>query len=160
MPAAPDLPALEEIVADLRTIRERGLVRIRHADLAVLSRAAGRTGVPAAAGSGPRTVEAAIRAAVDNLGGGSLAAAATATFGLGRGERDMPAENRRRRAAMAYGVSVERFRKHHERIVIEQVAEEILKMCTSLAAPAQCMRRGLSWPPGQRRLRWASTGFR
>ena len=28
-----------------------------------------------------------------------------------------------------YGVSVERFRKHHERVVIEQVGEEILKLC-------------------------------
>ena len=148
--AAPDLPTLEEIVADLRTVRERSLVRIRHTDLAALSRVAGRTGLPAAAGSGPRTIEAAIRAAVDSLGGGNLAAAATATFGLGRGARDMPAQNRRRRAAMAYGVSVERFRKHHERIVIEQVAEEILKMCTSLAGPAQVhMRAGGAGPPDQ-----------
>jgi O-acetyl-ADP-ribose deacetylase (regulator of RNase III) len=137
MHVAPELPTLEEIVADLRTVRERSLVRIRHTDLAALGRVAGRTGLPAAAGGGPGTIEAAIRAAVDGLGGGNLAAAATATFGLGRGARDMPAQNRRRRAAMAYGVSVERFRKHHERIVIEQVAEEILKMCAPLAGPAQ-----------------------
>ena len=137
MAAPPDLPTLEELVADLRAVRERGLVRIRHTDLAASGRAAGRTGRPATAGGGPGIIEATIRVAVDNLGGGTLAAAASATFGLGRGERETPAPNRRRRAAMTYGVSVERFRKHHERIVIEQIAEEILKLCAPLAAPAR-----------------------
>jgi O-acetyl-ADP-ribose deacetylase (regulator of RNase III) len=74
-------------------------------------------------------VEAMLREAVENLGGGNLGGAASATFGLGRGERDMVAQDRRRRAALNYGVSVERFRKHHQRIVLEQVAEEILKLC-------------------------------
>jgi hypothetical protein len=64
------------------------------------------------------------------LGGGELAAAAMATFGLDRGARDRSASDRRRRAAQVYGVSVERFRKHHERIVIEQVAEEMLVLLT------------------------------
>ncbi|HMD94888.1 MAG TPA: hypothetical protein VKG80_19830, partial [Trebonia sp.] len=56
------------------------------------------------------------------------------TFGLSRGTRDSPAQDRRRRAAQAYGVSVERFRKHHEGVVIEQVAEEILELCLSAGA--------------------------
>jgi hypothetical protein len=123
------LPVLEEIIADLRVLRERGLVRIRHSDLLALDRAVARTKAQAAAGGGPRAIEALLRAAVDNLGDGSLGAAATATFGLGRGARDHAAQDRRRRAALAYGVSVERFRKHHERVVLEQVAEEILKLC-------------------------------
>jgi O-acetyl-ADP-ribose deacetylase (regulator of RNase III) len=122
------IPALHEIVAELRLLRERGLVRLRHTDLEGLARAARRAGLATAAG-GPGGVEALVRAAVDNLGGGSLGGAAAATFGLGRGERDMAAQDRRRRAALNYGVSVERFRKHHERIVLEQVAEEILKLC-------------------------------
>jgi O-acetyl-ADP-ribose deacetylase (regulator of RNase III) len=147
MTAPPDLPTLEEIFADLRTIRERGLVRIRHSDLAALSRAAAWTGVPAATGGGPGAVEAALRAAVDNLGGGDLAAAAIATFGLARGERDTPAQNRRRRAAMVYGVSVERFRKHHERIVMEQVAEEILKLCAPLNGPSRSRGPGADLAP-------------
>jgi len=33
MQVAADVPTLDEIVADLRTLRERGLVRIRHTDL-------------------------------------------------------------------------------------------------------------------------------
>jgi O-acetyl-ADP-ribose deacetylase (regulator of RNase III) len=78
-----------------------------------------------------------LRAAVENLGGGSLGGAASATFGLGRGERDRPAQDRRRHAALSYGVSIERFRKHHERIVLEQVAEEILKLCMTSGSPGR-----------------------
>jgi O-acetyl-ADP-ribose deacetylase (regulator of RNase III) len=133
MSVPPGIPTLEEIIADLRVLRERGLVRLRHTDLADLGRAAGRMGPPGDSSS----VEALVRAAVDNLGGGSLGASATATFGLARGARDMPAPDRRRRAALVYGVSVERFRKHHERIVLEQVAEEILKICMITAMPRQ-----------------------
>jgi len=135
MQVAADVPTLDEIVADLRTLRERGLVRIRHTDLDDLMRAASRTGLAEAAGGGPGAVEAMVRAAVQNLGGGNLGGAAAATFGLGRGERDMAAQDRRRRAALIYGVSVERFRKHHERIVLEQVAEEILKLCMTSDLP-------------------------
>jgi O-acetyl-ADP-ribose deacetylase (regulator of RNase III) len=137
MPVARDVPTLDELVADLRILRERGLVRLRHSDLNDLGRAAMHTGVVAAAGGGPSAVEAVVRAAVDNLGGGSLGASAMATFGLARGARDMPAADRRRRAALVYNVSVERFRKHHERVVLEQVAEEILKLCTTPGAPGR-----------------------
>jgi hypothetical protein len=137
MPVASDIPTLDELVADLRVLRERGLVRLRHSDLRDLGRAAAHTGVVAAAGGGPGAVEAAVRAAVDNLGGGPLGASAMATFGLARGARDMPAADRRRRGALVYNVSVERFRKHHERVVLEQVAEEILKLCAIPGAPGR-----------------------
>lgn len=123
------MPDVEDIVADLKVLRERGLVRLRHTDLPALRLAAGRANIGAAAAGGPGSPEALLRAAVDNIGGGSLGAAAERTFGLGRGARDRPAQDRRRSAAMVYGVSVERFRKHHERVVLEQVAEEILKLC-------------------------------
>lgn len=121
--------SLDKIVADLRLLRERGLVRIRHTDLAALRLAADSTLLPPPAEPGPRTVEALLRTAVENLGEGPLASAAEHTFGLNRGARDRPAQDRRRRAAQEYGVSVERFRKYHERVIIEQVAEEILKLC-------------------------------
>ena len=123
-----------DIVNDLRLLRERGLIRIRHTELAALRLAAERCPVVAPDDVGPRAIEALLRAAVDNLGGGELAAAAGYTFGLTPGWRDKPAQDRRRRAAQQYGVSVERFRKHHERVVIEQVAEEILELCLPRAA--------------------------
>jgi O-acetyl-ADP-ribose deacetylase (regulator of RNase III) len=129
----PELPAVDELVADLRVLRERGLVRIRHTDLANLRGLAARTGTPAA----PQAIENLLRTAVENLGGGELGAAAAATFGLDRGARDRPAQDRRRRAAMVYGVSVERFRKYHEKIVMEQVAEEMLKLAGAASSPPE-----------------------
>ncbi|MBV9451912.1 MAG: hypothetical protein JO345_39105 [Streptosporangiaceae bacterium] len=131
-PSRPRDPiSLEDIVADLRLLRERGLVRIRHTDLAALRLAAEHAAILPAGERGPHAVETLLRGAVENLGEGTLASAAAHTFGLNRGARDWPAQDRRRRAAQDYGVSVERFRKYHERVVIEQVAEEILKFCQS-----------------------------
>jgi O-acetyl-ADP-ribose deacetylase (regulator of RNase III) len=132
----PEPPSVADVVADLRLLRERGLVRIRHTELAALRRALLLSpAVPAegAESSGARAIEALLRTAVANLGGGQLGAAAEHTFGLNRGGRDWPAQDRRRRAAQEYGVSQERFRKHHERVVIEQVAEEILELCQPAA---------------------------
>jgi hypothetical protein len=135
MPEDPQLPPVADVIAELRLIRERSLVRLRHSDLPGLSLAASRTAMAADQGSG--AIEVLLRAAVTNLGGGDLGAGTVATFGLSRGARGTAAPDRRRRAALAYGVSVERFRKHHERIVIEQVAEEILKLCQEPAQPGE-----------------------
>jgi O-acetyl-ADP-ribose deacetylase (regulator of RNase III) len=132
---APDsLIPVEHIVADLRLLRERGLVRIRHTELSALRLAAGQV-LPFPPGeTGSRAIEALLRAAITNLGDGPLGTAAAHTFGVNRGARDSPAQDRRRRAAQAYRVSIERFRKHHERVVIEQVAEEILGLVLSAGA--------------------------
>jgi len=132
---APEGPIpVEDIVADLRLLRERSLVRVRHTELSALRLAADRALAVPPGEIGPRAIEALLRAAVANLGDGPLGAAAAHTFGLNRGARDSAAQDRRRQAARAYGVSVERFRKHHERVVIEQVAEEILELCQSPGA--------------------------
>lgn len=150
----PDDPVpMENIVADLRLLRERGLVRIRHTELAALRRAAGDL---APGESGPRAIEALVRAAVANLGGSQLGAAAAHTFGLNPGGRDRPAQDRRRWAAQAYGVSTERFRKYHERVVIEQVAEEILE----LSRPGRTATKPVSAPDldGQIRLQCRTGG--
>lgn len=145
-PAEPipgDPVSVEEIVTELRLLRERGLVRIRHTELATLRRAASRAAIVPAGATGPRAIETLLRAAVGQLGDGPLASAAGYTFGLNRGGRDRPAQDRRRRAAQEYGVSIERFRKYHERIVVEQVAEAILELCQPAgpvvrpAAPAE-----------------------
>ena len=116
----PDFAAL---VADLRVLRRVGLVRLRSTPLPALREPAAR--------SGP---EALLRAAVAGLGGGKLAEAADYTFGLVPGTRDWPPQDRRRRAAEVYGVSVERFRKHQENLVVEQVVEQILRIGAAGAA--------------------------
>jgi len=140
-PVPDDLIPLENIVADLRLLRERGIVRIRHTELAALRLAADRAAVVPAGDTGPRAIEALLQAAVANLEGSSLGIAAKRTFGLTRGARDRPAQDRRRWAAQEYGVSVERFRKHHERVIIEQVAEEILELCQPAAAKSRAAAR-------------------
>lgn len=136
---------MADIVADLRLLRERGLVRIRHTELTALRRAVSLSPSALAEGpdgSGPRAIEALLRAAVANLGGGQLAAAAEHTFGLNRGGRDRPAQDRRQRAAQEYSVSQERFRKYHERVVIHFI--------TYQRATADAIINGLSQSDGTR----------
>lgn len=155
-PVPDSLIPVEDIVADLRLLRERGLVRIRHDELPALRLAAHRAPAVPAEATGPRAVEALLRAAVANLGDGPLGAAAAHTFGLNRDARDSPAQDRRRRAAQAYRVSTERFRKHHERVVLEQVAEEILELCLSAAAGTAA---GAADLPSEMRLEYDAGGI-
>lgn len=136
MPASPDFPAHEDIVLELRVLRERGLGRLRHTDLPLLRQIADRSIAGAAAGGGHGGVEALLRAAVAKLRGTEFGSAAEATFGLTAGTRGKPAPVRRRAAAYACNVSVDRFRKHHEGLVLEQVAEEILKLASARTTAA------------------------
>lgn len=117
----------EQLVADLGRLRRNGLIRLRGVPLDSLYDAAATCDLPGEARE-PAAIGALIRMAIDGLGGGDLAVAAEYTFGLAGGTRGWSIGERRRRAAQTYGVSVERFRKHHERLVVEQVAEEILKL--------------------------------
>lgn len=55
--------------------------------------------------------------------------AAKFTFGLTPDTSGAPAHDRRRMAAEVYDLSSERFRRVQERVVIEQTAEAILKLC-------------------------------
>jgi hypothetical protein len=143
MSADPDELEVSALVDDLRVLRERGLTRLRHTDLPSLRLLAARIG--------DLGVEEMLRQAVENLGESDLGKAATVTFGLDHGKRDKPASERRRRAALAYGVSVERFRKYQERILIEQVAEEILKLASRPPLP-QPLPPPLPLPPRLRRV--------
>jgi O-acetyl-ADP-ribose deacetylase (regulator of RNase III) len=126
------LPFHERLVDDLNLVRRSGLVRLRGLPLDGLYEAAGHCGLAGA--SEPGAIEELLRRAIDGLGGGDLSDAAEYTFGTASGTRGWTIGDRRRRAAQSYGVSVERFRKHHERLVIEQVAEEIVKLCQARPA--------------------------
>src|SRR5260370_7566326 len=89
-------------------------------------------------------------------GGGHLAAGNWAFFRTGGGQ----GSSYRRVAGECQfgdsrtGVSIERFRKHHERIVLEQVAEEVLagKLTSWLGKHAR-IRLPTAPPPSRRRLR-------
>jgi hypothetical protein len=117
------------IVAELKVLRRTGLLRLRGVELAGLRRAAER-------GSPDGTIEGLLRRAVAALDAGTLRTAAGYTLGLAQGTRDWPAADRRRRAAEVYGVSVERFRKDHEVMVLEQIAEAVIRLTGHAADPA------------------------
>jgi O-acetyl-ADP-ribose deacetylase (regulator of RNase III) len=134
MPTNPELPTVEETVSDLHTVRRQGLAWLEHDAVPRLLRLATASGISAARAGGPDAIEALLRAAVNSLGGGKLARTAAATFGLADGARERKAQARRLAAANAYGIGVDRFRKHYEPIILGQVAEQMLKLCQN---PAQ-----------------------
>ncbi|MEU1119217.1 MULTISPECIES: hypothetical protein [unclassified Streptomyces] len=125
MSAAPRPPDHGTVLAEVRKVRRAGVVRLREIDTPELSRIA--TQLSNSEGELPGTaVERLLRTAVFGIGGGSLQTAAEYTLGLAQGTRDWPPADRRRRAAQVYGVSVERFRKHHELMVLGQIAEQVV----------------------------------
>lgn len=124
--AAPPLE-FASLLPELKEVRRAGLVRLRGRELPALQSAA--EAVTAAPGGAPgAAVEALLRLAVSRLDAGTLRTAAEYTLGLAQGTRDWPASSRRARAASVYGVSVERFRKDHEVMVLGQIAEHVVRL--------------------------------
>ncbi|WP_330307948.1 MULTISPECIES: hypothetical protein [unclassified Streptomyces] len=124
---ASSLPDPASLLSELREVRRAGLVRLRGRALPALEAAAEAVTATAARSPGA-AVEALLRLAVSRLDAGTLRTAAEYTLGLAQGTRDWPASSRRARAASVYGVSVERFRKDHEVMVLGQVAEHVLRL--------------------------------
>ncbi|MEV8389829.1 MULTISPECIES: macro domain-containing protein [unclassified Streptomyces] len=130
MPLTP-VPDHASILEEIKTVRRGGIVRLRRLEVPSLARIAfalapaddRRAEVPARSQS--QSVEWLLRLAVSRLGGGTLQEAAEYTLGLTPGTRDWPGADRRRRAAELYGVSIERFRKEQEAVVLDQVAEQV-----------------------------------
>ncbi|MFE3627419.1 macro domain-containing protein [Streptomyces goshikiensis] len=139
------LPDHGAVLAEVREVRRAGIIRLRELRLPVL------TGMSAGPGEGspgePRfpAVERLLRTAVAAIGGGTLQEAAEFSLGLAQGTRDWPPADRRRRAAQVYGVSVERFRKNQELMVLGQVAEQLVRLASG--APAQPPATGAAAAP-------------
>ncbi len=106
-------------------VRRAGVTRLRELDLPSLARAAA---APAGTTAAPAAVERLLREAVARLDAGNLREAAQYSLGLAQGTLDWPPADRRTRAARIYGVSVERFRKCQEPMVLGQVAEQVLRI--------------------------------
>jgi hypothetical protein len=138
-------PSHRDLVADLRRLREIGFTGLRGARLDALAVAAMSFRRSSDADAVPRAVEDLIRHAVQLLAGNDLGRAAEYTFGTTPGTRDLPASVRRRRAAAVYQVSVERFRKAQELVVVSQVAETILSL---LEAPPAAIPVPMESAPG------------
>ncbi|MEU4065437.1 hypothetical protein AB0F25_23970 [Streptomyces wedmorensis] len=127
------LPEYSSLVPELKEVRRAGLVRLRGRALPALESAADAVTVVVTRPPGT-SIEGLLRLAVSRLDAGTLRTAAEYTLGLAQGTRDWPASDRRTRAAEVYGVSVERFRKDHEVMVLEQVAEQILRLAADPGA--------------------------
>ncbi|MFE2102344.1 hypothetical protein [Streptomyces sp. NPDC059468] len=130
---ASSLPDHASLVHELKEVRRAGLVRLRGRALPGLESVAQAVPATGARPAGA-AVEALLRLAVSRLDAGTLRTAAEYTLGLAQGTRDWPASSRRARAASVYGVSVERFRKDHEVMVLGQVAEHVLRLAAEPAA--------------------------
>ncbi|MFC8346400.1 hypothetical protein [Streptomyces sp. NPDC057280] len=135
MPPSPHVPDHGAVLAEVRKVRRAGVVRLRALDVPALAGAARE--LPRGDGESPGgPVEKVLRLAVSRMGGGTLQTAAEYSLGLAQGTRDWPAADRRRRAAQVYGVSVERFRKHHELMVLGQVAEQVVQLVAQGVPPS------------------------
>lgn len=130
---APLLPDHASLLLELKEVRRAGLIRLRGRSLPALD-AVAESVTPAGARGPGAAVEALLRLAVARLDAGTLRTAAEYTLGLAQGTRDWPASDRRSRAASVYGVSVERFRKDQEVVVLGEIAEHIVRLAAEADA--------------------------
>ncbi|WP_225850294.1 hypothetical protein [Streptomyces sp. HPF1205] len=128
--------ALPDLVSELNSVRVNGLLRLRRLQLPALRSAAVACGFASDHEVPPEAVEKLLGAAVGELSGEALRRAAEFTFGVGHGTKDWYAQDRRREAARCFGVGTEHFRKHQEKLVVEQTAEAVLSLCRAHRATA------------------------
>lgn len=120
-------PDYEQLVTELKTVRERGIVHLRDLDLPALGQACRATGhaEPDAPLNAPM-IEGLLRAAVEANIPNRVGNAAALLFGLEPGTRgDSPAQLRLL-AAEDWGVSAERFRREPQALILSQIADTIL----------------------------------
>ncbi|MFD9881329.1 hypothetical protein ACFWZT_07675 [Streptomyces alboflavus] len=149
MPVTPRPPDHGSVLAEVRRVRRAGLLRLRELDVPELVRVGRELPSAAAQPTDSGAVERLLRTAVAAVGGGTLQEAAEFTLGLAQGTRDWPASSRRRRAAQVYGVSVERFRKHHELMVLGQIAERIVDIAARGTQASPPVAQGQPRPFGE-----------
>jgi O-acetyl-ADP-ribose deacetylase (regulator of RNase III) len=130
--AGADLPTtLRKLVEELGRVRALGLLRLHEAEVETLyACAAGRSpGAESAAPAHraqPEAVERLLHAVLLGLDGELLRDAALHSFGFAPGTRDLSGKERRERAAHVYRVGAERFRKHQEKLMLQQVARAVM----------------------------------
>ncbi len=128
--ALPELPSQSALVAELRKLREKGMTALRSLELAALAEAAFLAGEADSADYAlePAPQEALLRKAVMRLGDGKLGDAAAKDFGLTPGTKARTSSVRRRAAADVFQQDPEAFRTSTERTLIDELAEEILRL--------------------------------
>lgn len=126
----PEIPTHEAVVKDLKRIRQRGITTLGKLDLPALRQAAVASGhVQVEAEAGPPVIESLMRTAVDDLRGGRYGEAAAVLFGLMPETRGDKPARLRDEARDFFGVGLSRFRNHYEHIIIDEMAQQILRRC-------------------------------
>lgn len=121
------LPDRADLVRELRNLRRGGLPALQSLVPEGLRAVTLHAGYAEGEDDLADGAERLIRAAAERLGTDDLIGrAAQHTFGLLPGHRGDPAADRRRAAALVYGVSDERFRHSQEKQVVEQLAGAVL----------------------------------
>jgi hypothetical protein len=121
-------PTHDDLVADLKLLREKGLIRLRTLRLPALQGAAQACRESDQAEHDPPAIEGMLRRAIEQIGG-EMEEACSYLFGLVPGTRGWKPKDLRERAASLYNMQPETFRKEPQELHIGQVAEEILKLC-------------------------------
>jgi O-acetyl-ADP-ribose deacetylase (regulator of RNase III) len=121
------LPDRTDLVRELRRLRRGGLPSLQALVPEALRTVTLHAGYAGGEDDLADGAERLIRAAAERLGTDDLIGrAAQCTFGLLPGRRGDPAADRRRAAALVYGVTSERFRHSQEKQVVEQLAWAVL----------------------------------
>ncbi len=121
-------PSFDAVLTDLETVRAGGVGRARSMALPALS-AVARLGDFSTGGDSDVTgIVVMLKEAVDTLGGGSLQEAGEYALGLYPGTALWKNVDRRRSAAEAFGVVPDTFRKNHEKELLGQIAEAVLRI--------------------------------
>jgi hypothetical protein len=125
-----EAPSHEKLIEDIRLVRSTGITRLRGLRLPALSVAAHACGrVANEAEVGPPEIEAFLREALADLRDGPFGDAPSVLFGLQPGSRGYPPDDLRTQAASLANVSRSRFRNHQEHIIVDQIAQTILRLC-------------------------------
>jgi O-acetyl-ADP-ribose deacetylase (regulator of RNase III) len=119
----------QELVRELRILREKGVIRLRRLRLPTLDAAARAAGLDETVGGPPTAVETLLRTAVAAMGNEEPGLASQYLFGLVQGTIGHSPTDLRERAARVFNRSPETFRKERERLLIDRIADEILLLC-------------------------------
>jgi O-acetyl-ADP-ribose deacetylase (regulator of RNase III) len=122
-------PDYASILHDIKEVRKAGVVGLRGLPLTELPQIAAVV-YPALAAPDllPEAIDRLLRRAVSRINSTTLRTSAELSLGMAVGSHDWAAAERRKRAAEVYRVTVERFRKAQEQMVLNEVAEQVLRL--------------------------------
>lgn len=123
------IPSFDELFRDVQEVREAGAGRIRGKELPALRQVCALIDLADEGSTEPAPIHHLLRSAVDQLGGGSLQETAEYSLGLTQGTGLWSSRRRREKAAEAYELTPDTFRKKPEKEVLGQVVEAILSIC-------------------------------